>query len=143
MATRFGRKNPIDGVKSYAGVIWGQPEGNCPKMPKAIKCDQFHFSLRAEKNGNKHNCFFVILLIKPIGVLEKHAGLGMEVAATLTFKHFPLGCQEAADDMTTLYNFINEFENFKFSCHMWVQLCKIHSNKYTSLLLCQRFMRFY
>ena len=27
-------------VKGHAGVSWGQPEGNCLEMRKAIKCSQ-------------------------------------------------------------------------------------------------------
>ena len=32
-------------VKDHAGVSWGQPEGNCLEMSKAIKCSQCYRAL--------------------------------------------------------------------------------------------------
>ena len=59
------------GVKGYAGVIWGQPEGNCPEMLEAIKCGQCCCSLRAEEINQQETKLpmFVIALIMPIGAL--------------------------------------------------------------------------
>ena len=50
MATKFGRKNPrpecnASKGQGHAGVSWGQPEGNCLEMRKAIKCSQCHRAL--------------------------------------------------------------------------------------------------
>ena len=77
MATKFGMKNPwskciaLLGQRSCRDNISGQPEGNCPEIPKATKCGQCRFTNRKyEWICKRHNCLFCWRAFMPIGALQ-------------------------------------------------------------------------
>ena len=51
-------------VEGHARLIRGQPESNCPEMPRTTKCDNRRFRRTPENidKSEKHNCLLCYTL---------------------------------------------------------------------------------